>query len=159
MAFAARSTRDLGAAWRRLVSGVRGMTEVRATDDPARDIDILVVGEINPDIVIADPDPVPVFGEVERVVQTVTMTVGSSSAIFACGAARLGLRVAFVGVVGDDAFGQFMLNAMQARGIDTHFVIVDPAVRTGLSVILSRGSDRAIITYPGSIAALKAEQV
>ena len=55
------------------------------------------------------------------------MTVGSSSAIFACGAARLGLRVAFVGVVGDDAFGRFMLDAMAGRGIDVSACTVDPA--------------------------------
>ena len=56
---------------------------------PERDIDLLVVGEINPDIVIADSDPVPVFGEVERIVDSIRMTVGSSSAIVACGAARV----------------------------------------------------------------------
>ncbi len=77
-----------------------------------RDIDILVVGEINPDIVVTDADPVPVFGQVERAVRSITMTVGSSSAIFACGAARLGLRVAFHGVVGDDPFGRFMLEEL-----------------------------------------------
>jgi len=91
-----------------------------------RDVDILVVGEINPDVVISDPDPVPVFGEVERVVRSIQMTVGSSSAIFACGAARLQLRVAFCGVVGDDVFGRFMLDEMAQRGIDISACTVDP---------------------------------
>ena len=93
---------------------------------PARDIDILVVGEINPDIVVADPDPVPAFNEVERLVDSVRMTVGSSSAIFACGAARLGLSVAMVGVVGQDAFGRFMVEALRDRGVDVSGVMVDP---------------------------------
>jgi sugar/nucleoside kinase (ribokinase family) len=131
----------------------------RAADDPARDIDILVIGEINPDIVIADPDPVPVFGEVERVVRSVVMTVGSSSAIFACGAARLGLRVAFVGVVGDDAFGRFMLEAMAARGVDVSACTVDPLVPTGATVILSSGRDRAMLTAMGTIGALDVDAV
>ena len=96
--------------------------------DPTRDVDILAIGEINPDIVVSDPDPVPVFDEVERIVESVHMTVGSSSAIFACGAARLGLRVAYYGVVGDDAFGRFMLEAMRARGIDVSACLVDPAL-------------------------------
>jgi len=130
-----------------------------AEHDPARDIDILVIGEINPDIVIADPDPVPVFGEVERVVRSVVMTVGSSSAIFACGAARLGLRVAFVGVVGDDAFGRFMLDAMAARGVDVSACTVDPALPTGATVILSSGRDRAILTAIGTIGALDVDVV
>src|SRR6478609_9015131 len=109
---------------------------------PERDSDIVVVGEINPDIIVADPDPVPVFGEVERVVDSIRMTVGSSSAIFACGAARLGLRVAFSGVVGDDALGRFMLDAMAERGIDVSACVIDPLVPTGATVILTSPSDR-----------------
>lgn len=124
-----------------------------------RDIDILVVGEINPDIVISDPDPAPVFGEVERVVGSIRMTVGSSSAIVACGAARLGLRVAFCGVVGDDEFGRFMLDEMAKRGIDVSACTVDPDRPTGASVILTNGLDRAILTAMGTIGALDVDAV
>jgi len=123
------------------------------------DIDILVVGEINPDIVVSDPDPVPVFNEVERVIESVHMTVGSSSAIFACGAARLGLGVAYYGVVGDDSFGRFMLDAMRARGIDVSACIVDPAQQTGATVILTSGRDRAILTQMGSIGAMDVDAI
>ncbi|MDQ6794327.1 MAG: sugar kinase [Chloroflexota bacterium] len=125
-------------------------------DEPGtdRDIDILVVGELNPDIVITDPDPVPLFGEVERIVGSIHMTVGSSSAIFACGAARLGLRVAFYGVVGDDAFGRFMLEEMARREIDVSACTVDLGRPTGATVILTSGADRAILTAIGAIGAL-----
>jgi sugar/nucleoside kinase (ribokinase family) len=118
------------------------------------DLDILVVGEINPDIVISDPDPVPVFGEVERVVGSIRMTVGSSSAIFACGAARLGLRVAIYGIVGDDPFGRYMLEALAERGIDVAASTVDPDRPTGATVILTSGRDRAMLTGLGTIGAL-----
>jgi sugar/nucleoside kinase (ribokinase family) len=128
-----------------------------ATTD--RDVDILVVGEINPDIVIADPDPVPVFGEVERVIRSIGMTVGSSSAIFACGAARLGLRIAFAGVVGDDPLGRFMLEELTARGIDITACTVDPDRPTGATVILTSGSDRAGLTAMGTIGALDVEAI
>jgi sugar/nucleoside kinase (ribokinase family) len=123
------------------------------------DIDVLVVGEINPDVVISDPDPVPVFGEVERVVESVVMTVGSSSAIFACGAARLGLRVAFFGVVGDDAFGRYMLEALAGRGVDVGACAIDPDQPTGATVILTSGADRAMLTAIGSIGALDVDAV
>ncbi len=123
------------------------------------DIDILVVGEINPDIVVSDPDPVPVFGEVERVVRSIRLTVGSSSAIFACGAARLDLRVAFCGVVGDDPFGRFMLDEMARRGIDVSACVVDPDRPTGATVILTSGADRAMLTGTGAIGALDVDTV
>ena len=126
---------------------------------PNRDIDILAIGEINPDIVVFDPDPVPVFDEVERVIGSVHMTVGSSSAIFACGAARLQLAVAFFGVVGADAFGRFMLDAMRERGIDVSACVVDPGRSTGATVILTSGRDRAILTEMGTIGAMDVDDV
>jgi sugar/nucleoside kinase (ribokinase family) len=119
-----------------------------------RTFDILVVGEINPDVIIADPDPVPIFNEVERVVDSIRMTVGSSSAIFGCGAVRLGLRVVFFGVVGDDALGRFMLDAMAEHGIDVSACVVDPHRPTGATVILTSASQRAMLTAMGSIGEL-----
>jgi sugar/nucleoside kinase (ribokinase family) len=123
-----------------------------------KELDVLVVGELNADLILQG-DVVPVFGQVEKLVDDATLTIGSSSAIFACGVARLGLRVAFVGKVGDDPIGRFMCDALAARGIDTRGVVVDPILKTGLSVILSRGADRAILTYLGTIAALRATDV
>jgi sugar/nucleoside kinase (ribokinase family) len=123
------------------------------------DFDLLVVGEINPDLILRGPDVAPEFGQAEKLVDDAKLTIGSSSVIMACGAARLGLRTAFVGVVGDDEFGRYMLRAMVERGIDTSCCVVDPALSTGMSVILSQPHDRAILTHVGSIAALRADQV
>jgi sugar/nucleoside kinase (ribokinase family) len=123
------------------------------------DLDLLVLGEINPDIVVRDPDPRPAFGQHERLVETVELTVGSSSAILACAAARLGLRVALVGVVGDDELGRFMLRALTESGVDVSACRVDPSTPTGASVILSDGTDRAILTALGTIGAVRADDV
>lgn len=124
-----------------------------------RDIDLLVVGELNPDVIVVDADPTPIFGQVEKVVSAIRLEIGSSSAIMACGAARLGLAVAFVGVVGDDAMGRFMLDSLAARGVDMTWSAVDPACATGATVILSRGADRAILTAMGTIDRLRADHV
>ena len=121
--------------------------------------DLLVIGEINPDLILGGQDVVPEFGQAEKLVEDARLTMGSSAAITACGAARLGLRVAFAGVVGDDEFGRFMLQAMQERGIDTHACIVDPVVPTGISVILSHPQDRAILTFAGTMPLLRREQI
>lgn len=120
--------------------------------------DILVAGEINPDLILSG-DVLPEFGQVEKIVDSASLTIGSSSAIFACGAARLGLKVAFIGVCGDDVFGRFMLDEMQKRDVDVSNVIVRADGQTGLSVILNRQSDRAILTHPGLIAELEASDI
>lgn len=124
----------------------------------AIDFDLCVIGEINPDLILRG-DVAPAFGQVEKMVEDATLTMGSSSVIFACGAARLGLRVAFIGKVGLDEFGRYMLDEMAGRGIDVSSVVNESAVKTGLSVILSRGNDRAILTFSGSIGALRPDEI
>ena len=124
-----------------------------------RPFDVLVAGEINPDLILADSDLTVRFSQHEALVDSATMTIDSSAAIFACGAARLGLKVAFIGVVGDDFFGHFMLESLTARNVDVSNVIVNPALDTGLSVILSRGVDRAILTHMGAMNALRADDI
>jgi sugar/nucleoside kinase (ribokinase family) len=121
--------------------------------------DILVAGEINPDLILTDPNLEPQFKQAEILVEDAALTAGSSSVIFACGAARLGLRVAFIGVVGNDLFGAFMLDVLKSRNVDVTNVIVDENLTTGLSVILNRVKDRAILTHLGAINALRGEQV
>jgi sugar/nucleoside kinase (ribokinase family) len=125
--------------------------------------DILVAGEINPDLILSG-NVLPEFGQVEKLVASCTLAVGSSSAIFACGAARLGLRVAFVGVCGDDLFGRFMLDELQKRNVDVSNVLIRPNGQTGLSVILNQPfdyaqGDRAILTHLGLIPDLHASDI
>lgn len=120
--------------------------------------DVLVAGEINPDLILSGT-VTPEFGQVEKMVDSAAFTIGSSSAIFACGAARLGLQVGFIGVCGEDIFGRFMLDELQEHGVDISNIILIPDGHTGLSVILNRGDDRAILTFAGLINALKADCV
>lgn len=122
------------------------------------DYDVLAVGELNADLILRG-DVAPEFGQVEKLIDDAALVLGSSTAIFACGAARLGLRVAFAGKVGDDAIGRFVLDQLAERGVDARAVVVDPALKTGLSVILNRGADRAILTYSGSIRALAFDDI
>jgi sugar/nucleoside kinase (ribokinase family) len=122
------------------------------------ELDLLVLGDANPDLVLTG-DVEPVFGQAERLVEGARLVLGGSGAITACAAVRLGLRTGFVGVVGGDVFGRFVLDALEERGIDTGGCLVDPNRPTGLSVILSRGEDRAILTSAGTIADLRGELV
>lgn len=123
-----------------------------------REFDVLVVGELNADLILSG-DVTPQYGQAEKLIDDASLVLGSSSAIFAAGAARLGLRVAFVGKVGDDPLGRFALEELRKRGVNTDSCVVDSAIKTGLSVILLRGGDRAILTYSGSIGALRASEV
>ena len=113
---------------------------------------ILIAGELNMDLVLQNYHSFPTVGT-EVLVDDVTLTLGSSSAICAAGLARLGNDVTFAGRVGADSWGGMCLERLRAFGIDTSRVIVDPAVKTGLTVSITSPRDRALVTYLGSIAA------
>ena len=119
--------------------------------------DLVVLGDVNPDLILRGGDVVPAFGQAERLVDEATFTIGGSGAITACAAARLGLRVAICAVVGDDLFGRAMLEQLAARGVDVAGVAVDAHRPTGVTVVLSAGDDRAILTSPGTIGDLRRE--
>ena len=69
------------------------------------DLDLLVLAELNPDVLVAAGDVDVRFGQVEQLVENATITLGSSGAITAVAAAAQGLRVAICAVVGDDQVG------------------------------------------------------
>lgn len=122
------------------------------------ELDLLVLGDANPDLVMRG-DVEPAFGQTERLVDDAHLTVGGSGAIMACAAARLGLRVGLCAVVGKDIFGLWIRERLEARGVDVTAVRDDAVSPTGVTVVLSRGDDRAILTHPGAIAELRAEAI
>ncbi|MGV9968724.1 carbohydrate kinase family protein [Streptomyces olivaceus] len=121
--------------------------------------DLLVVGDANPDVVLGPLDAPLAFGQREQLVPDGALTLGGSAAIMACGAARLGLRVAFAGRVGDDDAGRYVRAALDSHGVDTGALHTDPRLPTPLTVVLTQGEDRAIVTAPGTLPATTAADV
>jgi sugar/nucleoside kinase (ribokinase family) len=121
-------------------------------------LDLVVLGDCNPDLLVAGAVE-PEFGQVERIVDDAELVIGGSAAITACGAARLGLRTGLIGVVGNDFLGRFMREAVAEAGVDLSGISVDGRHRTGISVVLVRGDDRAILTALGTIPELSEEVV
>lgn len=121
-------------------------------------LDVLVVGDANPDLVLAG-DVLPRFGQQEQLLDSAALLLGGSAAITAAGLARLGLSVGLAAWVGDDAFGRDVLARLTERGVDTRSVRTHPSLATGLTVVLNKGDDRAILTHLGAVGALRAEDV
>ncbi|WP_200824524.1 carbohydrate kinase family protein [Nonomuraea solani] len=121
--------------------------------------DLLVVGDANPDVIVSGSPRHPEFGQREQLVPAAGLVLGGSGAITAYGAARLGLRTAFAGRVGDDPAGAFVLDALRTGGVDVSGCVVDPAVPTAMTVVLVDGDDRAILTAPGCLDRLAAADV
>ncbi len=114
---------------------------------------ILVVGEVNPDLVFSGCPSPPALGQ-EILADDFTMTLGGAAALCAMGLARLGTPVTFFAKVGPDPWGEFCLGSLRARGVDISRVVVDPALKTGVTVAVSMARDRALVTYLGAIGSL-----
>ena len=122
-------------------------------------IDLVVVGDCNPDVLVLGDDVTPVFGQQEKLVPSMSLVVGGSASITAVAAARLGLSVALVAAVGADPAGQFMLDQLGREGVATGAVAVRGDSPTGMTVALSNGGDRAILTALGAVGSLTAADI
>jgi sugar/nucleoside kinase (ribokinase family) len=119
---------------------------------------VLVAGDVNPDLVLSG-DVVPRFGQAEQLLDGAALVIGGSAGITAHGFARLGRPVALAAAIGADSFGAGMRAELSAAGIDVGGLVVRPDHPTGVTVVLSTGSDRAILTLPGAIPTLTADDV
>ncbi len=95
---------------------------------------VVVVGSLNMDLVIRSaripqPGETILGGEFHCV-------PGGKGANQAVGAARLGAAVSMVGRVGNDAFGEQLLENLAADGIDHTFVLRDASSATGVALIV-----------------------
>lgn len=119
---------------------------------------IAIIGELNPDLIMTGAPSMPVPGR-EIVASGMDLVLGASSAICAAQFVRLGNEVVYLSVVGDDAFGRLCLDWLAALGVATDGVIVDPALRTGLTISIVSGGDRAMLTHLGCISEMSYERV
>jgi len=122
-------------------------------------VDLIVIGDANPDVLVIGDDVTPEFGQKEKLVRSGSLAVGGSAAITAVAAARLGLSVALVAAIGPDPAGEFMRGELDRAGVGTSSLAVRAASPTGLTVVLTGGTDRAILTALGAIGSLTAADV
>jgi sugar/nucleoside kinase (ribokinase family) len=97
----------------------------------------------------------PRFGQVEQFIDDYQLSVGGSATIFASQCAKLGARVGIAGVVGVDCFGNFVRQELERLELNVSRVRVDWGMKTGVGFALVENSDRAILTYNGSIDAVE----
>ncbi len=120
--------------------------------------DVLVVGELNVDLILDEIEKFPEVGK-EVLAQRMTLTLGSSSAIFASNISSLGARVAYIGKIGKDKFGEVVLESLQKNKVDISLIKVDETLGTGATVILNVDEDRANTTYPGAMDHLTLDDI
>lgn len=120
--------------------------------------DVLVAGELNVDIILNHLNKFPEMGK-EVLAEQMTITLGSSSAIFASNLSVLGTRVVFAGALAKDQFGNQILSSLQEKGVVTDHIVFTNDRSTGATIALNFDEDRAMITYPGAMSVFSLEDV
>jgi ribokinase len=120
--------------------------------------DVFVVGSINQDFVLSverRPEP----GETVTEAQ-LSKGNGGKGANQAAAAALLGASVKFLGRVGDDGFGEPLVEALADKGVDTSLIEASPDSSTGTAFItVTPDGENAITVAPGANRTLSADDV
>jgi ribokinase len=119
---------------------------------------IVVVGSLNMDLVVRVPS-FPAPGET-LLGSDYARHPGGKGANQAVAAARAGGRVAMIGRVGRDAFGEALTRGLAVDGVQAHAVLAIAGVPTGVAFIsVDAAGQNCIIVSPGANARLAPEDV
>ncbi|WP_028608899.1 carbohydrate kinase family protein [Paenibacillus harenae] len=120
--------------------------------------DAVVIGDVNIDLIVAGYGEPPLPGQ-EVFVENMLTQVGGGAALFSLALAKLGMKLAFHGILGKDYYGQYLLDQFEQSGIDTRSMIFSDKNRTGITIALHPEKDRSFITYAGSNAELSLRRI
>jgi sugar/nucleoside kinase (ribokinase family) len=120
-------------------------------------LDCIVAGDVNVDLLIEGVTELEI--DKEKLATRMDLVLGGSSGITAFNLAKLGTRVGIVSVIGKDSFGQFVEERLGAAGVQMEALRRHATEKTGITIWHSKNQKRAAVTYPGTIAMLRAEDI
>lgn len=109
-------------------------------------LDLVSVGACNVDLVACVDRLAKSDDEVS--VKEFEIKAGGSAANVASMVSKLGHASGFVGMVGKERFGDFLLDELDKKGVDTTFV--KRSGQSGMVIAVIKGNDRYLYTYGGS---------
>src|SRR5262245_41001478 len=122
-------------------------------------IDCFCAGILVADHLCAPIDHLPAAGELV-LTEKLPLEIGGCAANTAIDLARLDVRVGILGCVGQDPFGQFIIETLAGQRIDTRHVRRASGVGTSGTLIVNvQGEDRRFIHMIGANAALRAQDI
>ena len=109
---------------------------------------ICVIGSLNMDLVVK-VDTMPKSGQT-LIGSNFKEVPGGKGANQAVAMARLGGNVSMIGKVGNDGFGQTLLNALKADNVDTDYIGIEEGP-TGVALItVDKNAENSIVVAPGA---------
>lgn len=113
--------------------------------------DVVSIGDLNIDLIVVGCEEIPGPGQ-EIMVENMHVHIGGGAALFSMALAKLGLRLAVNGVLGDDRNGSYIIDQFRQLNIDTSYIRLSRSNKTGISIAINPENDRSFITYTGTNA-------
>lgn len=118
---------------------------------------VFVLGSLNADLVISTPK-MPRAGETVMG-SNFLVNPGGKGANQAVASARQGAKVTMIGAVGNDAYGNELIENLAVNQVNTDSVVIKENENTGVAIIVIASQDNRIIVDPGSNNSLTKKNV
>ena len=101
---------------------------------------IFAIGEVLIDFIAVEPIDL-------KDVKTFEKHAGGAPANMIVGLRRLNVPAALISKVGDDPFGEFLIERLREEGVDTRYIIRDPEVHTGVVFVQLKQAQPSFVLY------------
>ncbi len=118
----------------------------------------LVIGDLNIDLVFAQLKDYPEMGK-EIVTKHHFMDIGGSGGIFSAVLSKLGIKTYIISKIGNDLFGNFLIDKLENYGVNTSRLVKDREKETGITVSLSYSKDKYQISSLELVRNLSIDEV
>lgn len=116
-----------------------------------------------PEIVCLGEALIDVFAETGvplRDARTLSPSPGGAPANLSVALARLGADIGFIGKVGIDEYGNYLIDLLKQEGVDTTHFVAEPGAPTMLAIVATPSKDKQdFILYNGANALLRVEEL
>ena len=121
--------------------------------------EVTCVGILVADVVGKPIDSLPGRGRL-ALVDRMELHSGGCAANTGIALAKLGVDTAIIGKVGDDGFGDFLVQRFEKNGMDAGGLVRDPDTATSATMVLVHGDgERSFLHYLGANATLRLEDI
>ncbi|MEM5800000.1 MAG: carbohydrate kinase family protein [Candidatus Aenigmatarchaeota archaeon] len=109
---------------------------------------VTVIGDINVDVLTSPIEKYP-KKDSQVLIDCAKLEVGGGSAHFAMAISKLGVKTRFIGLVGNDFFGEFVAKEIKKFGVESRIKRISK--ETGISIgIHFKDGSRSLLTFRGT---------
>jgi ribokinase len=96
----------------------------------------------------------------ETYIKSISQDAGGSAANTIYGMARLGINAGFLGAIGNDPEGEFIMESLKEARVDISGIKLNDSEKTGVvNVFIDPTGERSMYVYPGANGSIKVEDL